>query len=205
MCVGKLNVKEETLTFSGRCIVTLNSRKARDLLLKSDQLNIAKCYNPTDIIYKNFGMPKVRVPKSKHIMYLLIALVGDFFFLTLLKKFIKVEQATAISQVRLFVLSAVSSIICCGFNTLFGIMIRHFARNQSELRDQERLFRERSPTAKRHLHDQHAGHDLLLEHRLLLDHLLWLKYLPSFPTQFPRPGLRRVSSSSSQIPTPAAS
>lgn len=109
--------------------MTFNSRKAKNYLIKNDTLNSTVCSNPTDIIYKNFGLPKIHIPKSKHIFYLVLALIGDFFFLTVLKKFIKVEQATAISQIRLFILSAVSSIVCCGFNTLFGIMIRHFARN----------------------------------------------------------------------------
>jgi hypothetical protein len=57
-----------------------------------------------------------------------------------MKKFIKVEQATAINQVHLLVLSIVSSVVCCAFNTLLGIMVRHFARNNHTFTTKSQYF-----------------------------------------------------------------
>jgi hypothetical protein len=77
---------------------------------------------------------------NRHLLFLVLALIGDFFILTALKKFIKVEQSAAINQIQLLVLSAVSSIVCCGFNTLLGIMIRHFARKDRNFTTMSQYF-----------------------------------------------------------------
>lgn len=77
---------------------------------------------------------------KRHLLFLVLALIGDFFILTILKKFIKVEQATLINQILLLSLSAISSIVCCGFNTLLGIMIRHFARKDRTFTTQSQYF-----------------------------------------------------------------
>lgn len=120
------------LPFSGKCIVTVNSSKAcRYICRNYKQDGVEKCYNPTDFIYKNLAYPEsddTKKMSKRHMLFIVLALIGDFFILTLMKKFIKVEQATLINQFLLLGLSAASSIICCGFNTLLGIMIRHFAR-----------------------------------------------------------------------------
>ena len=130
--IAKGGSSSAALPFSGRCIVTINSSKACRYICRNYKGDgVEKCYNPTDFIYKNLANAETEDTKrmtKRHKLFLVLALIGDFFILTLMKKFIKVEQATAINQILLLILSAASSIICCGFNTLLGIMIRHFAR-----------------------------------------------------------------------------
>jgi hypothetical protein len=99
---------------------------------KGKYLSIKQGHAPSDILWANVGSAKGLKTQTRALAWVCIslAMMIDFLVLTLLKRFIKVEQGISISSLWNLILSFASSVICCGFNTLLGIVIRYFARNE---------------------------------------------------------------------------
>lgn len=144
---SQVEVEGHGLRFSGKCIVTLNHKKSRDVLVggnaniyclhrlgyylgelmggRKGTLLITEAPEPSDIVFSKIGSEKMAMWKDwAWVTFILVFLILlDFVLLTLSKKFVKEEKAINKENI---IFSILNSQLIALFNSIVSKVIRYF-------------------------------------------------------------------------------
>jgi hypothetical protein len=139
-----MHLNKDMLNFSGKCIVTVNNKRSRDVIIKANsekncfhqlayrlsellqgkksKIMLSPAPEPSDILFGNMGSKKTIVWKRRIFYSLLIGflVLFDFVVVALTKKLLKEEKAIQKGNI---IFSFINSIIVSFFCAIFRRII----------------------------------------------------------------------------------